>query len=232
MEGHAYAPVMEHFSHPHRLELCSMEQSLAPTTCSCCRQMPSGWTYACRACNYYLHASCAQMSELIRHRAHPDHPLDLLPVSAYPDGCFDCDACGGNGTGFSYHCGDCGLDFHPLCASAPASVTHQGHPHALTLAFSLPPRYTMGFTCDVCGGKGSKCWLYRCADCEFDVHMSCATGKGREQTQVMENQLAQILLGRGRGTGGVDGNGVEDGSWNRFLGVGSAVDISARWGRS
>ncbi|MQL76800.1 hypothetical protein Taro_009200 [Colocasia esculenta] len=131
----AYALVMEHFNHPFRLELCSMEQSLAPTTCSCYRQMPSEWTYSCQACK--LLPPRRLRPDV---RAHPPScpsrpPPDFLPVSAYSDGCYDCDAYGGNDTDFSYHCGNYGLDFHPLCISVPASVKHQGHPHTHTLSY-------------------------------------------------------------------------------------------------
>ncbi|KAK1305422.1 hypothetical protein QJS10_CPB11g02212 [Acorus calamus] len=103
-------------------------------------------------------------------------PSPSSPSPAYPERTFRCDACGRQGDGFSYHCGVCGLDVHALCASMPLSVTHAAHAHPLGLEF-FPPYNNKGFSCDVCRGTGSNHWLYRCAACEFDAHLSCATAK-------------------------------------------------------
>ncbi|KAF2289503.1 hypothetical protein GH714_036694 [Hevea brasiliensis] len=47
------------------------------------------------------------------------------------------------------------------------------HEHRLKLEFSSPYENCNGFCCDVCRNPGSDHWLYRCNECEFDVHISC-----------------------------------------------------------
>ncbi|XP_030454923.1 uncharacterized protein LOC115676178 [Syzygium oleosum] len=187
----SYDPQIQHFSHPHTLQLSNLQSNnphhhhhhhrrrQQPTVCSACHHpLSSGgpWIYSCPPCGFAVHASCAQLPPLIAHPSHPKHPLSLLPSPAYPSGSFNCDACGRRAaTSFSYHCGECHFDLHVGCASKPLSVTHRLHPHALGLAF-YPPYVARGFSCDVCRGAGAYHWLYRCGLCEFDAHLDCATG--------------------------------------------------------
>ncbi|XWS32799.1 hypothetical protein CRYUN_Cryun22dG0020600 [Craigia yunnanensis] len=163
---------IQHFSHPHLLELTN-PQTLTITPCSGCKLQSSGWMYTCKPCNFTLHTSCSQLPQLITHPAHPGHPLSLLPTPAYRIGYFSCDACDQQGNGFNYHCNQCNFDIHSVCASKPLSLRHQSHPCQLQLFF-YPPYQTNGFSCDVCHQIGSKHWLYRCSICEFDVHLTCA----------------------------------------------------------
>jgi nucleoredoxin len=51
--------------------------------------------------------------------SHP-HPLKKLP-SVY-SGQYGCDVCHGSGSGWVYHCHDCGWDAHPMCA-CPGGVS-------------------------------------------------------------------------------------------------------------
>ncbi|CAA7391194.1 unnamed protein product [Spirodela intermedia] len=166
-----HEPVIQHVSHTHPLELSCVQRAPA---CACCGVQSGGWNYACKGCGFFLHISCAKMPRLIEHPSHPSHALVLLPAPAYPEGSFNCDACGRSGKGFSYHCAHCHVDLHALCAAMPLFVAHQAHHHPLTLGFS-PPYECRGFSCDICGHIGSDHWLYRCALCEFDAHLSCAT---------------------------------------------------------
>jgi len=165
-------PYINHFSHPHPLEL-SNAQSLYMNSCSACNLQPSGWMYSCKPCNFTLHISCTQMPTLITHPCHPIHPLTLFSTPVYPGGSFNCDGCGLQGNGFNYHCTTCDFDVHMMCATNPLSLAHQSHPHQLNLAF-YPPYQTKGFSCDICHKIGSNHWLYRCSACEFDAHMKCA----------------------------------------------------------
>ncbi|KAF9671227.1 hypothetical protein SADUNF_Sadunf12G0025500 [Salix dunnii] len=165
-------PYVNHFSHPHPLEL-SNAQSLYMTSCSACNLQPHGWMYSCKPCNFTLHISCTQMPNFITHPSHPIHPLTLFSTPPYPGGSFNCDGCGLQGNGFSYHCTTCDFDVHIMCATNPLSLAHQSHPHQLNLAF-YPPYQTKGFSCDICNRIGSNHWLYRCGSCEFDAHMECA----------------------------------------------------------
>ncbi|KAK2978724.1 hypothetical protein RJ640_004247 [Escallonia rubra] len=177
-----HQPYIQHFSHSHVLELSDLQNqpmlmlSSSSAACSGCKLQPSGYVYTCRPCNFTLHFSCTQFPQLVTHPSHPNHTLSLLPISAYPGGIFNCDACNHRGNGFSYHCPHCDFDLHVVCASKPLSITHHSHPHPMQLAFSAPYD-TNSFSCDVCSKIGSKQWLYRCTACEFDVHMDCATAR-------------------------------------------------------
>ncbi|TYJ28237.1 hypothetical protein E1A91_A07G245900v1 [Gossypium mustelinum] len=104
---------IQHFSHPHLLELTNI-QALNLNPCSACNLQSSGWMYTCRPCNFTLHTSCSQLPHLITHPAHPGHSLSLLPAPAYPVGYFNCDACGQRGHGFNYHCNQCDFDIHSI----------------------------------------------------------------------------------------------------------------------
>ncbi|XP_058080158.1 protein VACUOLELESS GAMETOPHYTES-like [Magnolia sinica] len=181
---------IQHFSHPHPLELVQLSTIHFPASpCAGCKLKASSWIYACKPCNYVLHITCSQMPQLINHPSDPHHPLSLFPLPAYPEGFFNCDACSRRGNGFSYHCGVCDLDIHILCASMPLSVSHPAHHHPLNLVF-FPPYESKGFSCDICENLGASHWLYRCSTCEFDAHMVCATAKPRPTVQA-QNQYPQ-----------------------------------------
>ncbi|KAL8500696.1 hypothetical protein ACS0TY_020325 [Phlomoides rotata] len=163
-----------HFSHPHPLKLINHNQSLNPSpSCSGCNLKPSGLIYSCTLCNFILHDKCFGMPKTISHPFHKEHPFTLLPTPAYDQGLFNCDACGENGDGFSYHCKPCGIDLHILCAATPLTLTTVHHPHKLDLTF-CSPYDTKNFACDVCKLQGSDHWLYRCGPCGFDAHLKCA----------------------------------------------------------
>ncbi|KAL2461312.1 Cysteine/Histidine-rich C1 domain family protein [Abeliophyllum distichum] len=168
---------INHFSHPHPLKLhnCQSQQTLIPSSCSGCKLQVSGLTYSCTTCNYFLHKKCSEMPQKINHPFHQQHVFSLLPKPIYPNGCFNCDACGQVGNGFSYHCKVCTLDMHILCAVMPLSLTHASHPHKLNLVFECPYP-TKSFSCDICTKEGSNHWLYRCSSCGFDAHLNCAKG--------------------------------------------------------
>ncbi|XP_042029979.1 uncharacterized protein LOC121776895 [Salvia splendens] len=169
----AEAPSITHFSHPHPLLLSNNP----PTQhCSACN-LPTpaaAATYVCiiNSCSFGLHPKCSLLPHQISHPFDHQHALTLYPRPVYPEGLFNCDACGNRGGAFSYHCSPCGVDLHTTCASLPLSLTHRLHNHALALTFSAP-YLGNSFSCDVCKKLGSKTWLYRCAACEFDVHLTC-----------------------------------------------------------
>lgn len=185
-------PHITHFSHPHPLNLKSINISDPNTTkCSACQKPASGLVYSCDSCSYTLHKICSEMPEKLNHKADPKHSLTLLPSPAYSTGSFHCNACGVAGTSFCYHCGDCELDLHPACAFARPAVKGGAHHHPLQLCFE-PPYPDKAFVCDVCGGPGSNHWLYRCGECEFDAHLKCGKAdKVRRQQPKKDQQRVQ-----------------------------------------
>ncbi|XP_047338748.1 uncharacterized protein LOC124942313 isoform X2 [Impatiens glandulifera] len=187
-----HPPFITHFSHPHPLELCNLDlpnnqtHYLPPSSsCSACSlPLSSGYIYICKTCpNFSLHLSCSQLPPSITHPSHPYHPLFLTPTSTYPGGQFSCDACKIHSAGFSYHCSSCSFDLHIKCVIRPLIKNHHLHPHPLDLTFAPPYGDGSGFSCDVCRHVGTSHWLYRCKDCEFDVHLDCPSSvPGRQST--------------------------------------------------
>ncbi|CAI9113203.1 OLC1v1013773C1 [Oldenlandia corymbosa var. corymbosa] len=173
---------MNHFSHPHQLELWSLSFQIQSSStdqpslpiCSCCKLQTNEPLYFCMSCNFFIHFGCTRFPQLISHPSHKNHTLTLLPTAAYPGGAFNCDACNRQGKGFSYHCSSCEYDLHVGCAFKPLTITHQFHACPLELTFTKPYDNAKGFSCDVCHRIGFKEWLYRCGVCEFDVHLDCA----------------------------------------------------------
>ncbi|KAK1327125.1 hypothetical protein QJS10_CPA01g00214 [Acorus calamus] len=169
--------VLNHFSHSHPMQLINPPPPGATQIlCNACKFPCEGDpAYRCSPCDYTLDKPCASYARVIRHPAHPDHPLTLsIEPTAYSS--FLCDGCHRQGLGSSYYCSLCNYVLHPNCASLPRTSRHPSHPHALTLTF-VSPYDVMPFTCDVClqiGIGGSVMWLYRCAPCGFDVHLGCA----------------------------------------------------------
>lgn len=108
-----------------------------------------------------------------------------------------------------YHCAACGLDLHTLCARAATAVSCSAHPqHALTLTFTSPYGEGKGFICDVCGRNGApREWLYRCAECAFDVHLVC----DGEAVEAPALQVPYSGSFRGGGGGAAAGRARGDG---------------------
>lgn len=113
---------LQHFSHAHPLQLCNLKPQ-DQAQCNGCKSPCTGLAYRCTPCNYSLHKACTRIPNQIHHPSHP-HPLALLPTPTYPTGSFSCDACGKQGTGFSFHCAACEFDLHAPCASFPRTITH------------------------------------------------------------------------------------------------------------
>ncbi|KAI3788170.1 hypothetical protein L2E82_00883 [Cichorium intybus] len=165
--------VINHFSHEHPLKLQQLQaQITSKTICPACDQSVCGSVYSCISCNFYLHKTCSNLPRTLKHKSDQQHELVLLSSPAYPEGVFKCNACGFQGNGFSYHCPECQLDLHVVCASKPLSVDHVAHSHKLSLCFKSPYE-NQAFSCDICKEPGSNQWLYRCDSCEFDMHMKC-----------------------------------------------------------
>ncbi|KAF8043779.1 hypothetical protein BT93_A1947 [Corymbia citriodora subsp. variegata] len=165
------SPVFQHFSHEHPLELTNFEGAGTAVCSACNLQIIAGKDYyACRACPFFLHRLCFNMPELVQHPADPGHDLNVLLTP-----CFHCRACGHQGTGFSYHCHLCQVQYHSLCLLMPLVKRSHYHDHELHLKFSPPYSDSQGFRCDLCRSTGSNHWLYRCDACEFDLHLSCSS---------------------------------------------------------
>jgi len=151
----------------------NQSQRSSSLSCAACKKQASGLIYACDICKYCLHKTCSTLPQTFKHKVDVKHPLTLLSTPIYREGVFRCNACGSNGAGFCYHCGDCQIDIHPICAIMPFEIDSPAHNHPLQICFD-PPYDDGGFNCDICDKSGSNHWLYRCETCQFDAHMKCA----------------------------------------------------------
>ncbi|TXG50956.1 hypothetical protein EZV62_023480 [Acer yangbiense] len=108
----------------------------------------------------------------IQHLSHP-HLLHLTNPQtltlATP-----CSGCELQSSGWMYTCTPCNFTLHVACTQMPQLINHPSHPyHPLNL---LPtPPYPGGlFNCDGCGCHG-RGFSYHCNQCDFDVHILCAS---------------------------------------------------------
>nr|GEV53450.1 hypothetical protein [Tanacetum cinerariifolium] len=167
----------KHFSHEHNLSMYQVQPG-QQLRCYGCDKFCDKTIYACWQCNFFLHEHCGNATRFIRHPFHAQHHLILSPYPTYPSNCFVCNACGTNGTKFSYCCALCEVDLHVNCAFLPFKVSHKAHPHELLLNNT---NRTGGQNCKVCRKSlDSNSWSYECGVCaNYGVHTLCATNEIR-----------------------------------------------------
>ncbi|KAF8032677.1 hypothetical protein BT93_D1561 [Corymbia citriodora subsp. variegata] len=159
---------LHHFSHDHALTLCPLTQQ-SKKNCKGCGQQISGPAYCCKECDQLaLHKSCAQWPRQTEHPFHPSHSLTLFTESPYTSGQVLCDACGKPIGGFMYHCNKCSFDLDLVCVSLTPSLKHEKHDHLLTFFEEINNQVQ----CNSCG-KPCPENLYRCVNCNFNVHSTC-----------------------------------------------------------
>ncbi|XVF51809.1 hypothetical protein PTKIN_Ptkin04bG0214200 [Pterospermum kingtungense] len=168
--------LIHHFTHWHPLTLvdqnrdsevgCRICDNLCPGNsnscaygceeyrCLGCDEDSSGLVFRCGKCPFQLDVKCALLptieskgADKIQHSSH-QHPLALRENI------------------------QCAVEF-------PQEIHHPFHPlHPLTLS-SLPPDPNHNiFRCHACLGLDDRFLLvYRCAECEFNLHTDCANPK-------------------------------------------------------
>ncbi|KAI5647698.1 hypothetical protein M9H77_33703 [Catharanthus roseus] len=165
--------MMNHFSHPHELQLLEVPAIHEKLNCNACEQQILEPYHGCRKCQYWLHSNCLNFPRSIQHPSHPSHPLTLLQNPTYSSRSFFCNACTSVGNNFTLSCAHCEFDLHLKCASLPNSLLlDKLHPHRLNLTFNIPE-----FICDVCRSVMNNQWLYYCQGCDFGTHLECAIPK-------------------------------------------------------
>ncbi|GFQ00463.1 hypothetical protein PHJA_002190300 [Phtheirospermum japonicum] len=69
---------------------------------------------------------------------------------------------------------DCEFYLHKLCFELPKTLDHKSHPdHKLTL-LSEPPRYSLYYDCNACGGLINAFSFHCKQSCDFKIHTKCA----------------------------------------------------------
>ncbi|PKI50592.1 uncharacterized protein LOC116210886 [Punica granatum] len=198
--------VVKHSSHHHALRPFTVrEDNEGSMNCSGCEQdLSAGSAYRCTKpkCDFFLHSSCFCLLQQLNHGSHPCHTLTLHPTPPYPEKDFICNACGETSSAFTYHCSPCTYDLHVACAHLPMSVKREDHPHPLTLLFPSPDTEDVDKipTCDVCYGTVTdQCWIYRCEQCDFHTHLTCATEAADQHEQPQSDALEEEGEDRGGG---------------------------------
>ncbi|KAK7840958.1 hypothetical protein CFP56_016086, partial [Quercus suber] len=160
-------------------------------------QVISGEIYGCMKCDFYLHRSCAAISQgpqQIKHPFHPNHLLTLCYDSnvwcsvsilksfdemgehfAAIQSCKRCAVCEKNSYGPSYNCISCKFVVHQNCLEPAKGVQHPFHLHDLPISVLSKTHITPKFSCDACHNSCSG-FSYQCHECkrgknfEMDVH--------------------------------------------------------------
>ncbi|KAI4333203.1 hypothetical protein L6164_018040 [Bauhinia variegata] len=124
-------------------------------------------------------------SKVVKHFSHK-HPL--CPSEVKED---ICSACEQELSGSAYECTKrkCEFLIHKSCFELPQEVEHKSHPeHALTLLHS--PSHETGtiFWCDACD-LFCPTFRYHCINCQFDLHVGCASLPEKMQREDHEHEL-------------------------------------------
>ncbi|OIT26329.1 PREDICTED: uncharacterized protein LOC109215447 [Nicotiana attenuata] len=173
---------IKHFSHPHALNKYDVERD-DEIKCKVCGLQLVGSAYGCQPCQFYLHVSCFDLPQKIKHDSHPAHPLTLRYPSYYKNCGKSCDACCEDiRRSFLYCCDPCNFDLHVTCATLYSIAKRADSPKdTLRLYYSFPLNDNNHMhwiaRCNVCNKKVSKeGWLYYSRDTGYIAHIKCAKG--------------------------------------------------------
>ncbi|XAR57399.1 hypothetical protein NMG60_11025531 [Bertholletia excelsa] len=155
---------LEHFSHPHALNLTDEHKNVKPMSCRGCWGELQSFSYGCKNCRFFLHPWCAKLPEKIHHPIHPSHKLTLLDTDEYD--C--CNACDEPCDGFTYNCKPCSFNLHAMCASIPITIRNEIHEHPLSL--TRKRRYSV--KCKACGGDCTGI-VFECEICSLVLDFKC-----------------------------------------------------------
>ncbi|XAR54871.1 hypothetical protein NMG60_11030194 [Bertholletia excelsa] len=125
-------------------------------------------------CKVWIHKTCAELPQKIKHVVHPIHPLTLIEI--FDRNIFSnkgtCTVCGRHIIQiFLHQCSDCKLFVHVQCASSmTAAIKFRDHPHPLALFTSQNSNIR---------GACRKCCrpyeppFFRCLECKYNLHVHC-----------------------------------------------------------
>ncbi|KAJ4712692.1 putative Cysteine/Histidine-rich C1 domain family protein [Melia azedarach] len=160
--------------------------------------------FCCNKCNFQIHFECAaklikyhEGREQVKHFSHR-HNLALLEL-----GIVDCRICNKKIHGPCYGCVPCEFYMHNSCFDLPQEIQHSFHQlHCLTLQTSSLTKWR-----DACGQKIKSSMCYTCNNCNFDLHLECASLKPNIKYEGHEHLL--ILVENMSNQGECEACGVE-----------------------
>ncbi|KAJ8554111.1 hypothetical protein K7X08_024789 [Anisodus acutangulus] len=123
-------------------------------------------------------------SPRLKHFSHP-HELELCTQIHNPTLCSGCKLPPLNQM---YTCKPCKFTLHLSCTQFPELINHPSHPDH-PLALLSKSKYSGGlFNCDACNHRGDG-FSYHCSDCEYDLHVICASKPLKITHQLHQCQL-------------------------------------------
>ncbi|GAY63468.1 hypothetical protein CUMW_225880 [Citrus unshiu] len=176
---------VEHFSHHHPLTLLKLDDVM---NCRLClKTISDGSSYGCAPCKFYIHSSCRELPQEIKHPFHPRHCLKLSISKKKVK--YRCDACLFDIQNLRYRCVKCGFNLHPECTSLKPSVTYKGHPHLLILVENLSHHSN----CEACSFDIQGVPFMRCVACHLNFHLQCGP-QPLQQTVLVETEESDFDL--------------------------------------
>ncbi|MCD7452953.1 hypothetical protein HAX54_018922 [Datura stramonium] len=123
-------------------------------------------------------------SPRLKHFSHP-HELELCIQFQNSTPCSGCKL---PPLTQMYACKRCNFTLHLSCTQFPELINHPSHPHR-PLALLPKSKYPGGlFNCDACNHRGNG-FSYHCSDCEYDLHVTCASKPLKITHQLHQCQL-------------------------------------------
>uniref|UniRef100_A0A2N9J3C2 Phorbol-ester/DAG-type domain-containing protein n=1 Tax=Fagus sylvatica TaxID=28930 RepID=A0A2N9J3C2_FAGSY len=150
-------------------------------------------TEAATAVSQAVQAALAEPSTQmeLQHFSHSDHPLVFNERGIYG---FECMGCREPILGHNYSCTKCNLyTLHKPCAELPLGLDHPLHPkHPLILCAEWIYRDDKEYSkCEICK-EYRKEYTYRCAYCNFNIHIKCASLPPTMEVEFHDHPLTTI----------------------------------------
>ncbi|KAG0566741.1 hypothetical protein KC19_7G084300 [Ceratodon purpureus] len=123
--------------------------------------------------------------------------LELLPQPPSRYTCWRCDICWEDwedGDGKVFHCETCQFDTHFNCAKIKNKVSVFFHHHPLHLLIRNYYKNNPDSICRFCEESTQDCdWVYRCEECDFDVHALCTKYHREKQCGTIHPHLLKLI---------------------------------------
>ncbi|GLT96160.1 hypothetical protein SLE2022_138040 [Rubroshorea leprosula] len=167
---------------PPHLEKCS---------CHLCTKAFKGFIYYCFLCEFGIKIKYTFSDKVIKSGNH-EHPFVLVsrPFS------FFCDACGTDGEHcIPFVCTECDIAVHKDCISLPQKIKITRHEHPLSHIYFLEEYEGKNKVCKICWDEiNVEYGSYRCLQCDYFVHVNCATEKMWWDKEYDESQKSNEAL--------------------------------------
>ncbi|CAO2835803.1 unnamed protein product [Amaranthus hypochondriacus] len=149
-------------------------ETVTGKNCAICELSLIGPINGCEPCDFWIHKTCRnnfQQEIKWPHNLHrSDHRLSFLSAPPFLN---RCGACGKVVLRNTFHCKECNFDLHHGCAIRKPSLRHEivGNIHNHDLIFFADP--AAFFRCYSCKGFSYKTSIFRCVECDFNLHKAC-----------------------------------------------------------